>query len=113
MLPDNGQFKNLEVTFTPTVMMVVPPDGLYKISQGFASYSELMDKLVAAGNEYGLIERDAFYAASPMSKGILDVASVNKQSEVDWDNTSDWVPFIRREIAKTYGIGTLEDEDDE
>jgi len=108
--PDKGQFENLEVRFTPTVMMVVPPDGFYKISQGFASYSELVDKLVAAGNEYGLISRDEFYVASPMSKGILDVSHVEDDEQVDWNNPSEWVPFIRGEMAKTYGIGAPQED---
>jgi conjugal transfer pilus assembly protein TraF len=108
--PDKGQFDNLDVRFTPTVMMVVPPDGFYKISQGFASYSELVDKLVAAGNEYGMISRDEFYAASPMSKGILDVSHVEDDEQVDWNNPREWVPFIRGEMAKTYGIGAPQDD---
>jgi len=105
---DTGQFDNLGVRFTPTVMMVVPPDGYYKISQGFAAYSELVDKLVAAANEYGLIPKDKFYAASPMSRGVLDVSGVDDQKNVDWNNTQEWVPFIRNELAKTYGVGTVE-----
>jgi conjugal transfer pilus assembly protein TraF len=108
--PDKGQFDNLDVRFTPTVMMVVPPDGFYKISQGFASYSELVDKLVAAGNEYGLISRDEFYVASPMSKGILDVSHVEDDEQVDWNNPGEWVPFIRGEMAKTYGIGAPQED---
>ena len=104
--PDTGQFENLGINFTPSVMMMVPPDGFYLISQGFSSYSELIDKLVGAANEYGMVSKEEFYAASPTSKGVLDASGIEEQVGVDWDNTEEWVPFIREEIAKTYGIGT-------
>lgn len=105
--PDTGQFENLGINFTPTVMMVVPPDGYYVISQGFSAYQELVDKLVAASNEYGLISKAQYYAASPTSRGVLETNDIDSDVKaVDWEKTEEWVPFIRAEIAKTYGIGT-------
>ena len=112
VLADTGQFENLGITFTPSVMLMVPPDGFYLISQGFSSYNALLDKLVGAANEYGLISEEQFYAAVPTSRGILNASGIDDEGEIDWNNTSDWVPFIREQIAETYGIGVDKREGD-
>lgn len=116
ILPDRGQFANLGINFTPSIMMMVPPDGFYLVSQGYTSYTSLIDKLVGAANEYGLIPTEQYYAAEPTARGIIDASRVDQQEiAVDWDNTASWVPFIREQIARTYGIATEDTEgaDDE
>jgi conjugal transfer pilus assembly protein TraF len=110
---ETGQFETLGVNFTPAVMMVVPPDDYYIISQGFTSYTMLVDRIIAAANQYGLIDQEQYYAANPTAKGILRADQVNSIDEVDWDNAEDWVPFIRGQIAKTYGIDMPSEEDHE
>lgn len=104
VLPDVGQFETLGINFTPTVMLVVPPEGFYVISQGFIDYTSLIDRLVAAGNQYGLISAEQYYAARPTARGVLEASMVGDSEEVDWNNTDSWVPFIQREIERTYGI---------
>jgi len=105
---DNGQFQRLGINFKPAVMMVVPPDGYYLISQGFTAYTTLVDRVLAAANRYGLISQDEFFEISPTSKGVLRADAI-KAPEVDWDATEEWVPFVQRQIRKTYGL----DEDHE
>ena len=100
----DGQFETLGINFTPAVMMVVPPDGYYLISQGFTAYTTLVDRVIAAANQYGLVSEEEFYAAVPTAKGVLRADRVPKMEAVNWNDTGEWLPFIRQQIAETYGI---------
>ena len=104
VLADTGQFANLGINFTPAVMLVVPPEGFYLISQGFIDYTSLVDRLVAAAHQYGLISSQTYFAARPAARGVLEASSIDETEQVDWNNTDSWVPFIQREIARVYGI---------
>lgn len=104
VLPDRGQFKTLGIDFTPAVVLVVPPDSFYIVSQGFTAYTSLVDRLVAAAHQYGLISVEQYYAAVPTARGVLDTSEVDEEAMVDWNSTDSWVPFIQREIARTYGL---------
>lgn len=104
VLPDRGQFETLGINFTPTVVLVVPPEGFYIISQGYIAYSSLVDRLVAAANQYGLISFEQYYAAVPTARGVLDASGLDDENAVDWNRTDSWVPFIENEIARTYGL---------
>lgn len=108
-----GQFETLGIKFTPAVMMVAPPDGYYLVSQGFTAYATLVDRVIAAANQYGLISEDQYYAAVPTSKGILRTDAVDVTESVDWNNSDEWVPYIRNQIAKTYGIDVPGEDYDE
>ncbi|TVR76344.1 MAG: hypothetical protein EA415_01345 [Sphaerobacteraceae bacterium] len=105
VLPDTGQFENLGIDFTPAVMLVVPPEGFYIVSQGFIDYASLVDRLVGAAGHYGLIEKDKYLAARPTERGVIDASRLDNTETVDWSDSDSWVPFIQREITRVYGIG--------
>lgn len=107
VLPDTGQFATLGIDFTPAVMLVVPPEGFYIVSQGFIDYASLVDRLVGAAGHYGLIEKDRYLAARPTERGILDASRLEETETVDWSDSDSWVPFIQREIGRVYGVGKI------
>jgi len=109
----NGQFETLGINFTPAVMMVAPPDGYYVISQGFTAYTTLVDRIIAAANQYGFINEKQYMAAVPTTKGVLHADSLEAQEQINWDNSEEWVPFIRQQLAETYGIDMSTEVQDE
>ena len=108
-----GQFETLKVNFTPAVMMVVPPDQFYLISQGFLAYDVLVDRIIAAAHQHGYIDQEQYFAAIPTEKGVLRADQVGGKEDVDWNNSEQWVPFIRQQLAKTYGIEMPSEENNE
>lgn len=99
----NGQFESIGINFTPSVVMVHPPSDLWVISQGFTSYTALVDRVVAAANRFGLVPDELYREAAPMNSGVLRADRVEDQS-VDWQEPEEWVPFIRSAIGSTYGL---------
>lgn len=109
---DKGHFDEFGVNFTPAVMLVSPPKNLWLISQGYTAYDVLVDRIVAAANEYGLVDQHLYYEATPMSRGIL-TADAEVSPTVDWENPAEWVPVIQEQLAKTYGFEEPHGDDDE
>lgn len=109
---DNGHFAEFGVNFTPAIMLVKPPKNLWIVSQGFTAYDVLVDRIVAAANEYGMVNQELYFKAHPMSRGVLS-ADQETPTAVDWNNPSEWVPLIQRQIAETYGIDSPSGGNDE
>jgi len=108
----NGHFEELGVNFTPAIMLVRPPDKMWLISQGFTAHDALVDRIVAAANEYGLIDQEQYYAARPMAKGVLDAEQITDDS-IDWNDPSDWLPVVQKQIISTYGLDIPAGEENE
>jgi conjugal transfer pilus assembly protein TraF len=102
----DGRFERLGVKYTPSVMMVVPPDGYYLISQGFAGLPTLESRMINVAHRYGLIDEEEYYRANPTARGVMK-ASLDKteNQDVDWNSAEDWVPYLQKLIGDTYGIG--------
>ena len=103
--PAGTRFERLGVNYTPSVMLVVPPDGYYLISQGFASLTALEDRLVNAAHRYGLIDERLYYDAVPTARGVLSADATQNVGTVDWNSPEQWVPHLRKVLAETYGLG--------
>lgn len=103
-----GQFETIGINFTPSVVMVYPPNDLWIISQGFTSYTQLVDRVIAAGNRFGIIDESDYRRAVPTSNGVLRADRLEHE-EVDWENPEELVPFLRKSIGETYGISPNEE----
>ncbi len=103
----DGRFERLGVTHTPSVMLLVPPNDYYLIAQGFASLASLEDRIVNAAHRYGLVEERLYQDAVPTSRGILQAATNAGSDGVDWNAPEQWVPYLKKMLAETYGIGDV------
>jgi conjugal transfer pilus assembly protein TraF len=105
VVPEAGRFKRLGVTFTPSVMLVIPPNGYHLIAQGFTAQAELEDRIIAVAHRQGLISEEDFERANPMRRGVLTPTLAEAGTGVNWDKPDEWVPHLREAILKTYGLG--------
>lgn len=106
--PAEGRFERLGVTHTPSVMMLVPPNDYYLIAQGFTSLSSLEDRIVNAAHRYGLVDERLYQDAVPTSRGVLQADASAGSESVDWNAPEQWVPYLKKMLAETYGIGDVQ-----
>jgi conjugal transfer pilus assembly protein TraF len=106
--PAEGRFERLGVTYTPSVMLVVPPNDYYLIAQGFTAMSTLEDRIVNAAHRYGLVDERLYEEAVPTSRGVLRADASMATDGVDWSAPTQWVPHLKKLLAETYGIGDEE-----
>jgi conjugal transfer pilus assembly protein TraF len=89
-------------------MMLVPPNDYYLIAQGFTSLSSLEDRIVNAAHRYGLIDERLYQDAVPTSRGVLQADASAGSESVDWNAPAQWVPYLKKMLAETYGIGDVQ-----
>jgi conjugal transfer pilus assembly protein TraF len=106
----DGRFETLGVKYTPSVMMVVPPDGYYLIAQGFAGLKTLESRMINVAHRQGLIDEEQYYQVNPTARGVMHAnLDTTENEDVDWNSSEEWVPYLQGLIGETYGVG----EDDE
>jgi conjugal transfer pilus assembly protein TraF len=98
-----GRQQRLGITHTPAVVLVVPPSQYVLVTQGALALSELEQRLVSAGHRQGLIDDGAFQRIEPTSRGIVQAHTLTEPS-IDWNEPSQWVPYLREAISKTYAL---------
>lgn len=69
--------ERLNLTITPTTVMVAPPDKYFLVSQGLMAQDQLIDRLVVTGRAYNLLPRDLIEKANPYERGILQNSDLN------------------------------------
>lgn len=62
--------KKFNLKITPTTALVVPPTGVYLISQGLMARDQLYERILVASKSYGLLPKELQDAANPYGKGI-------------------------------------------
>lgn len=89
--PNRGHSKMLGLTITPTLVLVVPPNNFYIISQGMASVETIEKKILLAATVKNLLPKEIKEKINPYSKGVVTSEQMNKlksvQAEIDKDPT--------------------------
>lgn len=62
--------KKFNLKITPTTALVVPPAGVYLVSQGLMARDQLYERILVASKSYGLLPKELQDAANPYNKGV-------------------------------------------
>ncbi len=102
---DQGQAKKLELTITPSLVMVVPPDGYYIISQGIMAMSDIADRILIAAENQNMLSQAEIRALHPSRNGLLTAQDTSDGATTD---PVELVKNIRTKIlGGSYGIKNL------
>lgn len=80
--PDQGQAKLLNLKITPTLVLVVPPNNFYIVSQGASSVDTLKNKILMAATVKNLLPKDIKDKIDPYSKGVLTAEQMKRSKEI-------------------------------
>lgn len=80
--PDMGQARMLGLKITPTLVLVVPPNNFYIVSQGASSVDTLKNKILMAATVKNLLPQDIKEKIDPYSKGVLTAEQMKRSKEI-------------------------------
>lgn len=100
--PDRGHAKMLGLTITPTLVLVVPPNNFYIISQGMSSVETIEKKILLAANVKNLLPKEIKDKINPYSKGVVTSEQMKKLQSVQEDLDQDPTKIVDY-IQKTIG----------
>lgn len=80
--PDAGQAKLLGLSITPTLVLVVPPNNFYIVSQGASSVDTLKNKILMASTVKNLLPKEIKEKIDPYSKGVLTAEQMKRSKEI-------------------------------
>lgn len=80
--PDQGQAKLLNLKITPTLVLVVPPNNFYIVSQGASSVDTLKNKILMASTVKNLLPKEIKEKIDPYSKGVLTSEQMKRSKEI-------------------------------
>lgn len=69
--------RKLGLSVTPTTVLVVPPRGIYVVSQGLMSQSQLKERILIAAKSTEMLPQAMLKSINPYSNGILSTAEIN------------------------------------
>lgn len=102
---DEGQARRLELTITPSLVFVVPPNNYYVISQGIMSLSDIAERILVAAENRDMLSQAELRALYPQRSGILTAQDTEDGAT---DDPVALVTNIRKKIlGGSYGIQKL------
>lgn len=89
VLPDRGQAVNLQLKITPSIVLLVPPNNFYVVSQGLITPSSLESKILLVAEQENLLPKHLKEKLDPYAKGVLTPQQMKKMQQVENDLNSD------------------------
>lgn len=101
---DRGQFKTFGLKLTPSIVMAIPPKGIYVVGQGALTIGELESRIMTAALNSKLLPADMQKKYDIFDRGLLKASDfeVEKGEEFDPDDPRQWVEFLRKQLDQRY-----------
>jgi conjugal transfer pilus assembly protein TraF len=100
---DQGQFKTLNLTITPTLVLAVPPKTFLVISQGVLSDSAADERLLTVAATQKLLPPEISRQIDVYSKGVLDPEDMNsEEAKALRDDPKAWVEYLQGRLKQKY-----------
>lgn len=100
---DQGQFKTLNLTITPTLVLAVPPKTFLVISQGVLSDSAADERLLTVAATQKLLPAEISRQIDVYSKGVLDPEDMNsEEAKALRDDPKAWVEYLQTRLKTKY-----------
>ncbi len=90
--------KRLDLKGTPTTVFVVPPSGIYIISQGLMAQDGIFERMLVASKAYGIMDKEFIDKANPYGVGVLTTDDLSGFSADA--SPSDVITNLRSKINK-------------
>jgi conjugal transfer pilus assembly protein TraF len=100
---DQGQFKTLNLTITPTLVLAIPPKTFLVISQGVLSDSSADERLLTVAATQKLLPVEISRQIDVYSKGVLDPEDMNSdEAKALRDDPKAWVEYLQTRLKTKY-----------
>lgn len=100
---DQGQFRNLNLSVTPSLVMVVPPKTFLVVSQGVLSDESADDRILAIAGSQKLLPDEINRQIDVFGKGILSSDDLNsEEAKALRNDPKAWVPFLQSRLKAKY-----------
>jgi len=102
VVQDQGQFRSLGLTVTPTLVLAAPPKSILVVSQGVLSDASADDRLLSIAASQNLLPPEIARQIDVASSGVLakeDLAGADKSLAED---PKAWVEFLQNKIKAKY-----------
>ncbi len=100
---DQGQFRNLNLSMTPTIVLAVPPKTFLVISQGVLSDESADDRILSAAATQKLLPAEMNKEIDIFSKGILTAEDLNaEEAKRIGDDPKKWVDYLQGKLKSKY-----------
>lgn len=96
---DNGHARMLNLSITPTTVLVVPPNGYYIVSQGMMAESQLGDRLVLAADAQNLLPKEVTARVRAYDRGVLTPDDTKTGASQD---PKEWVKYLQERLSGRY-----------
>lgn len=104
-LVDTGQAKAMKVTVVPAIVLAVPPDDVFILTQGYITYEALLNRVYLAAEDMGLIDEQYVVKTKPIDRGVLPPSVLREaQAAGVGDDPTAMVSFLREKMHEAlYG----------
>lgn len=99
---DQGQFRALGLTMTPSLLLVSPPKTVMIISQGVLSDSAAESRILTVAASQNLLPEEITKQMNVASRGILTTEDTNNLDKSLKDNPADWVKYLQEKLKGRY-----------
>lgn len=100
---DDGKFRALGLTITPTMVLAVPPDQYLVLAQGSMSADLFEGRALVAAEDRQLLPPDVLKTTRAYDKGRISPDDLKALGiDVDPDNPKSWIEFIRKTLGTAY-----------
>ncbi|EOZ8645333.1 conjugal transfer protein TraF [Acinetobacter baumannii] len=89
ILPDRGQAVNLRLRITPSIVLLVPPNNFYVVSQGLITQSSLESKILLVAEQQNLLPKYLKDKLDPYAKGVVTPQQMKRMQQLEKDLNDD------------------------
>lgn len=100
---DQGQFRNLNLSVTPSLVMVVPPKTFLVVSQGVLSDESADDRILTIAASQKLLPDELNRQIDVFGKGVLSAEDLNnEEAKALRDDPKAWVQYLQGRLKSKY-----------
>jgi conjugal transfer pilus assembly protein TraF len=100
---DNGKFRELGLTMTPTVVLAVPPDQYLVLAQGAMSLDAFESRVLVAAEDRSLLPAEVLRTARVYDRGRITADDLKSLGiEGDPDDPKAWIALVRKKLGTAY-----------
>lgn len=103
-VPDQGQFKRIGLTLSPSVVVAVPPTTMLIVSQGMTSIQGLEERTLMAASAHKVLPADLRRDYDIYERGRLTDDDLNEKKlpDLDPNDPKAWVQYLRDALKGRY-----------
>ncbi len=103
VVKDQGQFKSLNLSLTPTIVLALPPKTFLIVSQGLLDNASADDRLLSAAATQQILPPEIAKEIDVFAKGVLTVEDLTSdEAKQSTEKTSTWVEYLRGKLKNRY-----------